>query len=144
MCRGDWGELMAEAGVLAAGVRRGAVALTSSVGSAVVQVRMPAPPVAGDDGEQLGLRAPEFVTKPLGPVVVRSKSGKVAVTVPAETLERFTGLSEPGAVCTAMAAAAGVVIGDQAYVLTGTDVLEAGGCACLYQLLLEPKPQEVS
>jgi hypothetical protein len=63
---------------------RAADTLLRGVGGRKVLLRMPAPAIAGDDGEQLGIATPEFQDLPLWPVVFR----RVRATMnPATALE---------------------------------------------------------
>jgi hypothetical protein len=124
--------------------RRGANALVQSLGSAQVVLRMAAPPAAGDAGEELGLRTPEFQPRTLMPVAVRRKAKTAEIVVAAETLETLLGLTGSGAVESAMRSVSTVQLGDEAYVLTGTEAVVAMGRACLYRLVLRlPATEEV-
>jgi hypothetical protein len=71
------------ANVNAAAVRA-ADALLRGVGGRRVLLRVPAPGIAGDDGEQLGVATPEFQDSPLWPVVCRRVRARMA---PAGALE---------------------------------------------------------
>jgi hypothetical protein len=71
------------ANVNAAAVRA-ADTLLRGVGGRKVLLRMPAPAIAGDDGEQLGIATPEFQDTPLWPVVFRRVR---ATMTPATALE---------------------------------------------------------
>jgi hypothetical protein len=63
---------------------RAAETLLRGVGGRKVLLRMPAPAIAGDDGEQLGVATPEFQDLPLWPVVFRRVR---ATMTPATALE---------------------------------------------------------
>ena len=63
---------------------RAADTLLRGVGGRKVLLRMPAPAIAGDDGEQLGVATPEFQDLPLWPVVFRRVR---ATMTPATALE---------------------------------------------------------
>src|ERR1700722_6147660 len=63
---------------------RAADTLLRGVGGRRVLLRVPAPAIAGDDGEQLGVATPEFQDAPLWPVVLRRVR---ATMVPATALE---------------------------------------------------------
>lgn len=128
---------------LAEAARRGAKALVQSNGGAAVVLLLPAPPVAGDAGEELGLSAPEFQRLTLSPVAVHWKNNGTEVLVPAEALESLLGIAGAGAVETAMRAVSVVQLGDEAYVLTETQAVQAMGRACLYRLVLQMPPTEV-
>ena len=131
----DWGRAM----------RRGADALAQTVGCATVQLQWPAVPSAGDDGAELGLRAPEFQTRLLGPVAVRRKGNATAVVVPANMLENLLGVAGAGAVQATMKDVSAVLVGDVSFALADVEVAaDAGGVACLYRLLLRGEGIEVT
>ena len=123
--------------------RRGAHAMVHALGAAAVVLMVPAPPVAGDAGEELGLRTPEFQRLTLAPAAVRLKLRSAEVVAPADALEALLGLTGSGAVETAMSSVSTVQVGDEAYVLTATETVAAMGGACLYRLLLQLPPTEV-
>ncbi len=126
-------------------IRRGAEALAQAVGCATVELQWPALPVAGDGGEELGLRAPEFQVRLLGPVAVRRKGDATSVLVPAETLEALMGVGGAGAVRVAMKGVSAVVVGDASFALADVEVVaDADGAACLYRLLLDGEGIEVT
>ena len=118
---------------VAAGTRRGVRALIQTLGATAVQLRMPAPPIAGDRGEELGLRAPEFQRKTLAPVAVRQ--GKpVEVLVAADVLEELLGVTETNAVTAAIDAVAAVEIGEDVFVPTATETVPCRGGVCMYRI----------
>jgi hypothetical protein len=123
--------------------RRAARAMVRFIGGDVARLEMPSPPVAGDDGEQLGLRSPEFFVKLLAPVAVRNTKDATEVLVAADVLEDLLGVSGCGAVMAAMVAVYAVVIGDVRYRMTATECVKAKGDACLYRLLLTANGMEV-
>ncbi len=123
--------------------RRSVHALIHVLGATCVQLQIPAPPIAGDDGEQLGLRAPEFQSRLIGPVTVRRSKGNTEILVPADTLELLLGVQGAGAVGTAFAAASAVLIDDETFVPLGTEAVTSSGKECLYRLLLRPRGTEV-
>lgn len=123
--------------------RRGAEAMVRSMGAATVVLWMPAPPVGGDAGEELGLSAPEFQRLTLAPVAVHRTNNRAEALVPAEALETLLGIAGPGAVETAMLAVSTVQLGDEAYVLTATNTVSMMGRTCLYRLVLQMPPVEV-
>jgi hypothetical protein len=128
---------------LAQAVRRGACAMVQALGAAEVLLVMPAPPVAGDNGEELGLRAPEFQRRALKPVAVLVNSQTAEVIVAAGVLETLFDLKDPGAVEAEMQSVSFVQVDDQRYLLRSTGVVVALGHPCLYRLLLQFPPTEV-
>jgi hypothetical protein len=127
---------------LAEAVRRGASAMVQSLGATEVVLRIPSPPVAGDVGEELGLRTPEFPMRRLAPVAVRRTSDAMEVLVPADLMEQVLSVQGNGAVVTAMRSVTAVQIGDEAFVVTDVIAVEAMGRACLYRLVLQPRATE--
>lgn len=123
--------------------RRAACAMVRFAGGDVARLEMPAPPVADDDAEQLGLRTPEFFAKSLSPVAVRNTKDATEVLVAADVLEELLGVSGCGAVAAAMTAVYAVVIGDVRYRMTATECVKAKGDACMYRLLLTANGTEV-
>jgi hypothetical protein len=113
------------------------------LGASTAVLMMPAPPVAGDAGEELGLRSPEFQRLTLTPVAVQPKGNGVEVLAPAAVLETLLGLSGAGAVEAAMRSVSTVLLGDEAYGLTATQAVFSLGQACLYRLVLQMPPAEV-
>jgi hypothetical protein len=126
-------------------MRRGATALVHAVGGTTVKLQMPALPVAGDDGEELGLRTPEFQVRLLGPVALRRSGTSTTALVPADTLEGLLGLTGVGAVRTAMQSVSSVLVGDASFVLANVEVAaNVGSVALLYRLVLEGEGIEVT
>lgn len=135
---------MAEESGVRAGVRRGVRALIQTLGATTVQLRLPAPPIAGDSGEELGLRAPEFQGKILEPVAVRRGNKGVELLVAADVLEAMLGVRDSGAVAAALTQVAAVQIGDESFVPTATDTIPCRGGACMYRILLRPENAEAA
>ena len=123
--------------------RRAAEAMVQQLGDAQALLELPMPPVAGDEGEQLGLRAPEFQQRVLAPVAVRPTKNAVEVLVAAEVLEELLSVRGEGAVAAAARAVYAVVIGDVRYRLTGVEAMRAMGGTCLYRMLLGQAGTEV-
>lgn len=119
------------------GVRRAAAALVGQVGGSVASIELPALPVADDDGEQLGLSAPEFQQRVLAPVAVRRKTGALELLVAADVLEEMLGVRGEGAVLAAATQVWCVLLADVRYRLTGVEAVRAMGEACLYRMLLD-------
>jgi hypothetical protein len=117
--------------------RRAADALVRMLGASEAWLEMPAPPVAGDDGELLGLRAPEFFAKVLAPVAIRFVKGNTELLVAANVLEELLCVHGFGAVRAAMTAVYAVVVGDVRYRLVRVECVASHAEACAYRLLLE-------
>ena len=127
-----------------AGVRRSVHALIQTLGATAVQLQVSLPPVAGDSGEELGLRAPDFQTKVLDPVAVRRGSTSVDLLVAADVLEALLGVTDPGAIATAVETVAAVQIADETFVPTATETVPCRGGACMYRILLRLKNAEAA
>jgi hypothetical protein len=116
--------------------------MVQALGGAEVQLRIPLPPVAGDAGEELGLRTPGFSMRALAPVAVRRTSGAVEVLAPAELVEQVLSVQGNGAVAAAMRGVTAVQIGDEVFALTGVVAVDAMGSPCLYRLVLQAHAKE--
>ena len=135
---------MAEDPGIRAGVRRGVRALIQTLGATTVEIRLPLPPIAGDSGEELGLRTPAFQAKTLEPVAVRRSSTGVEVLVAADVLEAMLGIANPGAVAVAVQTVTAVQIADETFVPTATETVPCRGGACMYRILLRRDDAEVA
>ena len=102
---------------------------------AEVRLEMPAPPVAGDDDEQVGLSSPQFQLRVLDPVAVRSSAQRVELLIAAHVLEDLLGVRGFGAVSAVMATVYAAVVSDVRYRLVGTECVRAAGDVCLYRLV---------
>lgn len=134
---------MAENMRRSAAARRAAHALVQSLGATCIHLQMPAPPIADDDGEELGLRSPEFQSQQFAPAAVRRTGAATEVLLPADALEASLGVQGEGAVKAALSAASRVQIGDELFVLAGLESVTAGGSECLFRLLLQQPATEV-
>ncbi len=128
---------------LAEAARRAAHALVATLGSGRAQLQIASPPVAGDDGEELGLRPPLFQTETVAPVAIRQTTQNTEVLVAADTLEAVFGVEGSGAIATAMLTVTAVQIEDVMYVATGIQPVSIGGRDVLYRLVLRPQGTEV-
>lgn len=126
-----------------AGARRAAHALVHTLGATCIHLQMPTPPIANDDGEELGLRSPEFQLQALAPAALRWNGAETEVILPADVLEDGLGVQGEGAVKAAVPTACRVQIGNESFLLRGIDSLTAGGSECLYRLLLQTPATEV-
>ena len=134
---------MADNARYAAAARRAAHALVHSLGATCIHLQLPALPIADDDGEELGLRSPEFQRLPFAPAAVRRHGAATEALVPADVLEAGLGVHGDGAVKAALSAASGVQIGDELFVLQGIETVTAIGSDCLFRLLLQNFSTEV-
>jgi hypothetical protein len=125
------------------GALRAADALLRALGGCQVMLRMPAPAVAGADGEQLGLAQPQFTDLPLGPAVIRDArlvmtegSGKFELLLSASAVQAQVSARNLGSADVLFAMATGFLVGGEFFLITGTSFTESLGSACLYRVLL--------
>jgi hypothetical protein len=117
-----------------------------------VKLRTPAPAIATNDAEQLGLAVPEFQDFALSPAVFRTtrasaSEGKPArweLLVSADAVETLAGSLNFGAASQMFASAFGVLVDDELLTIVSVSEFEAGGAICAYRLQLrEPVNTEV-
>ena len=111
-------------------------ALLQSVGGRQVVLRIPAPAIPGDLGEQLGLAIPQYRDVTLEPVVFRRTAGH-ELLVPASAVAAIVGSLEFGAVTLLFQTAAGVLIDDVLFEVASVASAEAFGVVYLYRVLLK-------
>jgi hypothetical protein len=125
-------------------LRRAADALLSGSGSRSVMLRVPAPAIAGDPAEQLGLAVPQFQDVQLAPVAFRNAAAQAAekkarrreLTVSATAVEALTGSQEFSSANALFASAFGILIDDALLTIATITELEAGGAVYAYRLSL--------
>ncbi len=134
---------------MTAGVAQMVEALLSTVGGQGVLLRMPAPAVPGDPGEQVGLATPLFQDAPLGPVVLRKLRAKTGVgtahvaaaeyelLVPAAAVEALVGSLAFDAASVLFAQAAGVVLDGDLLTITSATGVQAFGGVVVWRLGLQ-------
>jgi hypothetical protein len=129
---------------------RAADALLRGVGGRQVLLRAPAPAIPDDDGEQLGLSAPQFQDSPLAPVVYRRIRPKLApavatvnspapqyeLLISATAINALTGSLAYDSANTLFAVAFGVLVDGVLMEIESATYSELGGAAYLYRLLL--------
>ena len=116
------------------GAGRMADALLRGVGGRTVLLRVPAPAVAGDDGEQVGSAIPEFRDLPLGPVVFRRVGKREELLVSASAVEKLVGSLEFGSAGVLFGTAAGVLMDGLLYLVASVASAEAFGSVYLYRV----------
>lgn len=124
--------------------RRSADALLFASGARSVLLRTPAPAIAGDPGEQLGLTAPQFQDVELSPVVFRTaaseggegKAGRRDLIVSATAVQALTGSGQFTSANALFASAFGVLVDDVLLAIVGIADLEAGGLIYAHRLTL--------
>jgi len=112
-------------------------ALLRSVGGRQVLLRIPAPAVAGDFGEQVGLAAPLFQDVELAPVVFRRSAGH-ELLVSGSTVAKLVGSLQFGSAALLFHSAAGVVIDNLLFAVLSVASAEAFGAVYLYRVKLRP------
>lgn len=117
------------------GVAAMADALLGSVGGRQVLLRIPAPAVVGDVGEQLGLAVPQYQDVPLGPVVLRRTAGH-ELLVSGSAIQAVVGSLQFGSAAILFAGAAGVLIDGTLFEIESVASAEAFGAVYLYRVLL--------
>lgn len=135
---------MEQDGRIAKGLRRSVHALVHTLGGTTVQLQLPAPPIANDSGEELGLRAPEFQWRMLGPVAMRNNSKGTEMLVPADALEAVLGVEGSGAIAAALQTVAAIRVRDRSFVQTGMEAVLSRGRECIYRVALRLLEEEVS
>lgn len=120
------------------GAARVAEALLHATGGRSVLLRLPAPAVSGDDGEQLGLATPQFQDAVLGPVAFRKADAAASeLLVSAEAMLRVAGTLEYGSVDALLQAALGVVVDGVVWTITSIRTMQAQGQPYCYGLMVQ-------
>ena len=127
------------------GARRAFDTLLRNAAARSVMLRIPAPAIAGDAAEQLGLAAPQFQDVELTPVVFRSTAAKSSTVkaaqrdllVSATAVEALTGSQSFNSAHELFNSAFGVLIDDALLTIVSATELEAGGQVCGYRLGLQ-------
>jgi hypothetical protein len=115
-------------------VVRAAEAALRSNGGRVVLLRMPALAASGADAEQLGLATPQFQDLPLYPAAFRKNVSTSKLLVSASAIAEIIGSRAYNSAEVFFETAAGVVVDDVLYTITGSIPYQAEGepyCYCL-------------
>ncbi len=128
---------------IAEAARRAAHALVATFGTGSVQLQLPMPPVANDDGEELGLRTPLFQAVTVAPSTVSYTAQHTELLVPADPLEAALSVEGSGATATALLTVTTVQVGDELYVVTDVEPVSIGGRECLYRIVLRAQGTEL-
>ena len=129
----------------AEGARRAFDVLLRNAGARSVMLRVPAPAIAGDAAEQLGLATPQFQDVELTPVVFRNIAARTAngkapqrdLLVSATAVEALTGSQNFTSARELFNSAFGVLVDDALLTIVSATELEAGGQVCGYRLALQ-------
>lgn len=111
-------------------------ALLQGVGGRQVLLRIPAPAVVGDLGEQLGLALPLYQDVTLGPVVFRRTAGH-ELLVSGSALQTIVGSLQFGSAALLLQGAAGVLIDGVLFQVESVASAEAFGVIYLYRIRLK-------
>ena len=117
--------------------------LVASTQPRSVMLRTPAPAIAGDAHEQLGLGTPLFQDTELTPVIFRrshAQKGLHELLVSATVIAALTGSTEFGAANSLFATAFGVLVDSTLLTIESIAEIEAGGIVCGYRLTLREPP----
>lgn len=124
--------------------RRAMDALLRNAQPRSAMLRIPAPAVAGDNTEQLGLAVPQFQDVELSPAIFRRASARAAkngamqreLLLSATTVEALTGSYNFDSAAALFSTAFGVLIDDALLTIVSAEEVEAGGAVCGYRVLL--------
>ena len=114
-------------------VRSADVVLRANGGRSVL-LRMPAPAIAGAQGEELGLATPEFQDAELAPVVFRKAESTATLLVSASAVKGIVGSLEFDSADVLFETAVGVVVDGVVFVIETCVASQAVGevyCYCL-------------
>ncbi len=99
-----------------------------------VLLRIPAPAASGADAEQLGLATPQFQDLPLYPAAFRKNQSTSKLLVSASAVAEIIGSRAFNSAEVLFETAAGVVVDDVLYTITGSVAYQSEGkpyCYCL-------------
>ena len=118
---------------------RSADALLRANGGRAVLLRLPAPAVANNDGEQLGLVTPQFQDVELAPAALRSTGKTSTLLISGSAVKAVVGSLQFNSAEVLFETAAGVVVDGVLYTILSNTATTADGATYLYSLgLLAP------
>jgi hypothetical protein len=115
---------------------RTADALLRANGGRAVLLRMPAPAVAGNDAEQMGLVTPQFQDVELAPVVFRKLESTATLLVSGNAVAGVVGSLDFNSAEVLFETAAGVVIDGVLFVIVSSTASTSDGVTYTYSLEL--------
>jgi hypothetical protein len=144
MWRRGSGEAMSDLVSGASAAVRAADVLLRAMGGRTAMLRMPAPAVAADVTEQLGIATPMFQDLPLRPVVYRKaratvaegKAAKWEMLVSASVIENLVGSLTYASASVLFAAAFGVLSDDELLEIVSATEEQVFGQPYVYRLVL--------
>ena len=113
---------------------RNADALLRANGGRAVLLRLPAPAVANNDGEQLGLATPLFQDVELAPVAFRNAPKTSTLQISGSAVKAVVGSLKFNSAEVLFETAAGVVIDGVLYTILSSTAATADGATYLYTL----------
>jgi hypothetical protein len=115
---------------------RAADALLRASGGRAVMLRMPAPAVAGNDGEQLGLATPQFQDVELAPTVFRKAESTATLLVSGSAVKVVVGSLKFNSAEVLFETVVGVVIDSVVYTILSSTTSTSDGKTYVYSLEL--------
>lgn len=115
---------------------RAADALLRATGGRAVMLRIPAPAVAGNDTEQLGLATPQFQDVELAPSVFRKAESTKTLLVSGSAVEAVVGSLKFNSAEVLFETAVGVVIDGVLYTILSNTASTSDGSTYVYSLEL--------
>lgn len=115
---------------------RAADALLRATGGRAVMLRMPAPAVAGNDGEQLGLSTPQFQDAELAPAVFRKAESTSTLLVSGSAVNAVLGSLQFNSAEVLFETAWGVLIDSVLYTILSNTATTSDGSTYVYSLEL--------
>jgi hypothetical protein len=118
---------------------RAADSLLRANGGRAVLLRLPAPAVANNDGEQLGLATPLFQDVQLAPAAFRQSAKTSTLLLSGSAVKAVVGSLQFNSVEVLFETAAGVVVDGVLYTIISSTAATADGATYVYSLeLLAP------
>lgn len=118
---------------------RNADALLRANGGRAVLLRLPAPAVTNNDGEQLGLATPQFQDVELAPAAFRAAAKTSTLLISGSAVKAVVGSLQFNSAEVLFETAAGIVIDGVLYTILSSTATTADGATYLYSLdLLAP------
>ena len=115
---------------------RTADALLRANGGRAVLLRLPAPAVANNDGEQLGLSTPLFQDVELAPVAFRKADVNTTLLVSGSAVKSIVGSLKFNSAEVLFETAAGVVVDGVLYTILSSTAATSDGATYVYSLEL--------
>ena len=115
---------------------RTADALLRANGGRAVMLRLPAPAVANNDGEQLGLATPQFQDVELAPVAFRKIAKTTTLLASGSAVKAVVGSLQFNSAQVLFETAVGVVVDDVLYTILSSTAATSDGETYVYSLEL--------